>query len=107
MEITSQRLDDFTLVTAKGRLDAYWADHFSAAIEEILRHGSHRIRIDLNDVAYISSMGIRVLVQFYKKLQAINGEFVVSEASEPVTKVLDMVGLRKTLMPGVPAAKTP
>jgi anti-anti-sigma factor len=105
MEITSQRLDDFTEVTARGRLDAYWADHFSSAIEEIMRQGNHRIHVNLSEVAYISSMGIRVLVEFYKKVEAINGVFAVSEASESVTKVLDMVGLRKTLMPSLIAAK--
>jgi len=96
-------------VRAKGRLDAYWADHVSETLEEIVRQGHHRIRINLSEVAYISSIGIRVLVQFYKKLAAIEGAFIVSDPSPAVSKVLEMVGLQEMLMPApvspVPEAK--
>jgi anti-anti-sigma factor len=105
MEITSQRVDDFMEVSPKGRLDGYWADHLSSALEEIIRQGHDRIRLNLKEVVYISSIGIRVLVLFYKKLQAIDGVFVLTEPSPSVSKILDMVGLRKTLMSEAPAPK--
>src|SRR5206468_4597430 len=47
---------------------------------------------------YISSMGIRVLVQFYQQLNGIHGVFVVSNPSEPVKRVLDMMRLGDLLM---------
>ncbi len=102
MEITSQRVDDFMEVLPKGRLDGYWADHLSKALEEIMRQGHDRIRLNLSETVYISSMGIRVLVMFYKKLEAIEGAFVVSEPSPFVSKTLDMMGLLTTLT-SVPA----
>ena len=105
MEITSKQVDDFMEVQPKGRMDSYWADHLSTVLEEIMRRGHHRIRLNLSEVLYMSSIGIRVLVVFYKKLQAIEGVFVVSDPSPNVSKVLDMVGLRSTLMPDAPAAK--
>jgi anti-anti-sigma factor len=105
MEITSQPIDGFMEVSPKGRLDGYWADHLSAALEEIMRQGHDRIRLNLREVAYISSMGVRVLVTFYKKLSAIEGAFVISEPSPFVTKTLDMMGLLKTLMSDAPPAK--
>jgi anti-anti-sigma factor len=105
MEITSQRVDDFIEVLPKGRLDGYWADHLAGALEEIMRQGHDRIRLNLSEVVYISSMGVRVLVTFYKKLEAIQGAFVISEPSPFVTKTLDMMGLLKTLMSDAPPAK--
>lgn len=105
MEITSQRVEDFMEVSPKGRLDGYWADHLSAALEEIMRQGHDRIRLNLREVVYISSMGVRVLVTFYKKLEAIEGAFVISEPSPFVTKTLDMMGLLKTLMSDAGPAK--
>ncbi|MGH9675448.1 MAG: STAS domain-containing protein, partial [Bryobacteraceae bacterium] len=104
MEISSQPVEDFLEVKAKGRLDGYWADHLTQALEEIMRQGHDRIRMNLSEVSYVSSLGIRVLVVFYKKLSAINGAFVVSEPSLNVRRVLDMVGLRATLMAEAPAA---
>jgi anti-anti-sigma factor len=105
MEITSQPVDDFIEVLAKGRLDAYWADHLAAALEEILRQGHDRIRLNLSEVVYISSMGIRVLVMYYRKLGAIDGVFVISEPSPFVGKTLEMMGLLTKLTADVPAPK--
>jgi anti-anti-sigma factor len=100
MEINSQHVDGFLEVRAAGRLDAYWSDHLSQALEEMLRQGDDRIRLHLGGVEYISSMGIRVLVSFYRKVAGINGAFLIVEPSEPVGKVLEMVGLKETLMAG-------
>jgi anti-anti-sigma factor len=107
MEITSQQVGDFMELRANGRLDGYWADHLSRALEDHMRSGSDRIRVNLSEVTYISSMGIRVLVLFYRKLQAIEGAFEVSEPSKPVKKVLEMVGLIERLSPKTPAAARP
>jgi anti-anti-sigma factor len=99
MEITSQRLGEFVDVTVNGRLDGYWADHLAKRLEEIMRQGTDQIRVNLFGVTYISSMGIRVLIQFYKKLHALQGTFVVTDPSEPVKKVLKMAQLSDLLMP--------
>ena len=99
MEITSQRAGDFVDVTVIGRLDGYWADHLTKGLEDIMRQGADRIRLNLSGVTYISSMGIRVLVQFHKKLHSIHGIFLVSSPSDRVKKVLSMTGLLDVLMP--------
>jgi anti-anti-sigma factor len=104
MEITTQRIDQYLEVRAKGRLDGYWADHLSKALEEIIRQGNHHILLNLSEVNYVSSMGIRVLVVFYKKLSAIEGSFSVSEPSPNVKELLKMVRLDAILMPAAPVA---
>lgn len=100
MEITRQRIDDRVEVRARGRLDANWANLLSQTLEDVVREGDDRIHMNLKEVDYISSMGIRVLVTFHKKLATLQGSFVVNESSEAVLKILEMVGLRDLLMPG-------
>jgi hypothetical protein len=78
MEITSHRFDDFNKVRAKCRSDGYWSDHLPKALEEIVRQGNHRIRVNICEVDYITSLGIRVLVLFYQKLSSIRGGRLVS-----------------------------
>ncbi len=97
MEITRRVADRTAILVLKGRLDAYWANHFSRNLEEVLHGGARRIRADLSEVNYISSMGIRVLVEYYKKLLAIQGSFGVIDASERVRTVLSMAGLMELL----------
>jgi len=105
MEITSQVFDGGIEVKPVGRLDAHWADHLTKVLEETLRQGHDSIRLNLSGCSYISSIGIRVLVMFSQKLKAVEGTFVVTEPSEAVSKVLDMVGLRAVLMPAATAPK--
>ncbi len=64
MEVTTQPAGDALEVSIKGRLDGYWADHLSQTLDHAVRQGSHRIRLNLSEVPYISSAGIGVVVQF-------------------------------------------
>jgi len=97
MEITRRDENGYTVLALKGRLDGYWASHFSKSLEEALHGGARRIRADLSELSYISSLGIRVLVDYYKKLLAIQGSFGVTYASERVRTVLSMAGLMDLL----------
>ena len=97
MEITKQSAGQFTELVIKGRLDGYWADHLTSALEDVVRGGADHVRLNLAGVSYISSMGIRVLLKVYQQLNGINGALVVSNPSEPVKRVLEMMHLGKLL----------
>jgi anti-anti-sigma factor len=108
MDITTQQSGDTLEVKVRGRLDAYWADHLSAALDEAVRGGAHRLRLEMADVSYLSSVGIRVLLKFYKQLQRIKGSFAVANPSEPVKTVLELAGLEVLLASEVaPAGAAP
>jgi len=83
------------ILNLKGRLDAYWAEHLSNYIDEIIREGHHHIVCNLKEVEYISSAGIRVFIKFFKNLKNINGSIHFSDISENVANVFEMVGLKK------------
>ncbi len=90
--------DGWTGFALKGRLDGYWADHLATSLEETVRNGVHGIVLDLAEITYISSMGIRVLVDHYQKLTAIQGWFAVANPSPQVQKVLSLTGLLDQLL---------
>jgi len=102
VEITTERGGDAVELKVKGRLDAYWADHLSNALEEAIRGGADRIRLNLAEVSYMSSVGIRVLLKFFKQLQRIKGSFVVCNPSAAVESVLQLAGL-EALLSGEPS----
>jgi anti-anti-sigma factor len=104
MEIVTRQKEDALELVIAGRLDAYWADHLSAALEEALRGGADRIRLDMAAVSFMSSVGIRVLLRFYKQLRGIQGTFAVSSPSEAVKTVLELAGLEALLIAAVPTA---
>ena len=97
MEITVETAGEAKKLKVKGRLDGYWADHLAKALEEEIHRGSHHLVLDLSEVAFLSSAGIRILVSYYKQLREIQGSLVVSDASEPVKKVLEISRLTSVL----------
>lgn len=108
MELTRIDQSDGVEIQAFGRLDEHWTGHLSDRLDEVIRTGAHRIRLNLSGVSYMSSAGIRVLVTFSKQLGELGGSFLVIEPSEMVRKVLDLTGLTPMLMgagfAGVPEA---
>lgn len=103
MEITRIDQGDCPELLVSGRMDGYWSRHLEEAIDELLREGIHRIRVNLSKTAYISSAGIRVLIHAFKQFSAVGGALLVVEPSPAVRKVLDLAGLGEMLL--MPAAK--
>ncbi len=103
MEITRVEREGGPELLVAGRLDSYWARHLAEAIDELLREGIHRARVNLSNTTYISSAGIRVLIQGYQQLSAVGGSLVVVEPSPAVRQVLDLAGLGTLLAEPVPA----
>ncbi len=107
MEITEHPLGAGLELRVKGRLDSYWADPLARRLDEVIRGGMHQLTLNLSEVTYLSSAGIRVLVKFYKQLQGIQGSFTVSNPSEPVKTVLELVGLGTLLLAGATPSPAP
>lgn len=107
MEVTAEISGEVKKLKVKGRLDGYWADHLAKAMEEEIRRGSHRLLLDLSEVNFLSSAGIRVLVTYYKQLREIEGSLRIAEASQQVTKVLEISKLAPLLLAGQHAEAAP
>ena len=103
MEILRQQHEGFLELVFEGRLDAYWAQHLAASVAEVMREGTHHLRLNLSRTSYISSAGIGALVKMYKEFAAIHGSFAVTEPSRQVKHILDMVGLAQMLSGAKPA----
>jgi len=98
MDIRTHETPEAFEVHVSGRLDAYWADHLAAALDDAVRDGKHHVRLNMAEVAYMSSVGVRVLLRFYKQLHAIRGSFTVVHPSAAVQSVLELAGLDATLV---------
>ncbi len=97
MEITRVDQGGCPELLVAGRLDGYWSRHLEEAIDELIREGIHRIRVNLSQTAYISSAGIRVLLNAFKQFSAVGGALLVVDPSPPVQKILDLAGVGEML----------
>src|SRR5690349_10077915 len=98
MEITLRQSNNVLELHITGRLDAYWANHLASRLDEVIREGAHRLRLNMAAVEYLSSAGIGVLVQYYGKLKEIHGSFAVTDPSRAVQMVLGMAKLDALLV---------
>lgn len=107
MEITKTLAEGVAELVVVGRLDAYWADHLTSTIDEILHTGTHHLRVDMAGVPYMSSAGVRVLLRFRNQTQQLSGSFVVIQPSAAVRSVLEMAGLVVLFGDQAPRAAAP
>jgi len=93
MEITTTQLGQCDLVKAVGKIDSQTAPQAAEAFRAITDAGRFRIVFDMSEVEYLSSAGLRVLMDAQKTCKKRNGgELVLSGVSPEVYSEMDMVG---------------
>ncbi len=97
MEIVRSKTGDTLVLALTGRLDATWADAVESALAAAVRAGEHHLALDLAGVDYISSAGLRVLINGFKQIKSVHGRFDVRRPQEGVRKVIELSGLAALL----------
>lgn len=93
MEITTSTLKRCVLMAVSGRIDSATAPNLQAALEKVTNEGNYKIVLDMNDVEFISSAGLWVLVTIQKKCKRFNrGELVLTGLSDRIRAALDLAG---------------
>jgi anti-anti-sigma factor len=91
--ITTQIMPhDIWLIKPTGRLDASSGPALEVALNAQLGAAHNRIVVDMADVTYISSGGLKVLVATWRKAQKSAGTVVLSSLLPRVRKVFEISG---------------
>jgi len=93
---TSKANEDTTIVSLSGSFDAVGSDSIELELREIARSGTN-VAIDLSDVTFITSQGVRMLVLTAKLANAENKRLVLIGPKPPIYKVLAVMGVNKLL----------
>ena len=90
---------DFELVTlgVTGRLDTTTAPNLETVIND-LSEDTKELVFDMNEVEYISSAGIRVLLGAYKKMNSNHKIMRIDKASDMVREIFELTGLSQLLL---------
>lgn len=91
MKITVTNDQDRALIAVEGSLNTNTAPDLERAVEQAFSSATSAT-FDLNDLDYISSAGLRVLMVAYKKATACGGTINVCGASEEVQEVFEVTG---------------
>jgi anti-sigma B factor antagonist len=94
--VKSERNGNVTVVAVSGRVDSVTAGALDAALEKILRENNKMV-LDLKDVAYLSSAGVRSMVRVLYSAQKSGGGVKLACVPEHVVQVLQTVGMMEVL----------
>ena len=92
MEATIEHLDKLLIVAISGRLDTATAPAFDAQMAPLLAAPRPHILLDLSAVAYISSAGLRSILQLVKHASAHGGRVGLFQASPQIHEVIEISG---------------
>jgi len=81
------------VIAVEGRLDTETAPQCEAEIKHLLAPSTKVLTFDLKHLDYISSMGLRVIIETMKAVAKHKGRVVVRNAQSPIAKVLEIAGL--------------
>lgn len=96
MEIIKNYNEKELTLSVKGRIDTLTSVEFDGAIQE--EYGNfNSLIIDFNDVNYISSAGLRVLIATEKKLDAENIKMVILNVNDEIQNIFKLSGFDKIL----------
>ncbi len=92
MEIFTRKEGQALIFSPKGRLDAITTPEFESAVISAVDGGDIRILIDMGNIEYISSAGLRSFVVLMKKLKQLNGRLVLFALQKQVMEVFAVCG---------------
>ena len=92
MNIREERNTDFLILCPEGRLDTINSKIFEEKVLAVIDGGETRFVIDLSQMDYVSSSGLRVFLIASKRVTSTGGKIVLCSLQDPVKEVFDIVG---------------
>ena len=98
MKIVEKRENDICILAPVGRLDANTSELFREHLLQIIAAGTKNIIIDCQNLDYISSGGLRVVLEGAKKIWQIEGKLVLCSLKDYLKEVFEITQF-DTLLP--------
>jgi anti-anti-sigma factor len=97
MKIDVQDAGEIKVVRFEGKLDTNTTPEAELRLGEAMDQGASKILIDFEDLDFVSSAGLRILLATAKKLGARGGALRVCSLNETVRDIFDMSGFSTLL----------
>ena len=94
----TDQLRGLSVVKVDGRVDSETAPQLQEALTALLDAGCAKIVINLQDVEFMSSAGLRAMVAAYQAAQKASGSVRLAAVPEFITSIMYTVGLNQMLL---------
>lgn len=93
MEINKAISNQNVIITLKGRLDTMTAPQLDDEAKIIDFDEVETVTLNLKDLEYISSSGLRVILALYKNLKSKGGNLKIVNVSNTIMELFSMTGM--------------
>lgn len=95
MQITSRNHNDIAVFVLEGRADSSGAGQMDEALQQAVSSGQSRIVLDMANVSYINSAGLRTLADILTQCRANQGDLALVSLNVKVERVFNIIGFDK------------
>jgi len=92
MEVSSRNEKGAILISIQGRVDAVTAPTLEEKLTEFAEGESNNLIVNLSELEYISSAGLRVILVTAKKMKARQGDILLVGLTGSVKEVFEISG---------------
>ena len=92
MAIDIERDGGTVIAKITGRLDGANAQEFQGELTDSIEEGDRAVILDFENLSYISSAGLRVILITAKALKRQDAELAVCSLSDPIREVFEISG---------------
>ena len=92
-KLSTAQLERTRLLEVIGRLEGTNSSRLVQALDDAMNNGYAQVILDLSEVKYINSAGLRELVLMMERARHAGTTLAIANPSERVSRVLELVGL--------------
>lgn len=92
MEITENIDNEICILYLNGKLDAYHSIELEKSINKVIQNGLSDLLVNFQEVDYISSSGLRVLLSSLKQIKELEGNMKLSNLDQYVIEIFEISG---------------
>ena len=98
LTLETRDADGVTIVAVGGEIDVYTAPKLRDRITELVADGEYHLIIDMEQVEFLDSTGLGVLVGGLKKVRAHDGSLQLICTQDRLLKIFRITGLAKVFV---------
>jgi anti-anti-sigma factor len=97
MNLVESKTGDVCVLTIEGDVDAGSAPELESRLRELMQSAEHKLVLDLDDVPYVSSAFLRVVLAMARDATQRGGDLRLANLRPPVRAVFDLAGFSELL----------
>ena len=97
MGINAEQANETVIAKADGRMDSSNSREFHSDLEAVIAESDAALVLDFEDVSYISSAGMRVILLAAKNLQKSGMRFTLCSMNDSIREVFKISGFDKII----------